>query len=169
MMPGFAESARALGRLCAVSGIGIVYGGASIGLMGLVADAALDAGGEVIGVMPQALADLEIAHPGLSKLHIVVDMHERKAMMSSLADGFVALPGGLGTFEELLEITTWRILGIHEKPCIILNTDGYFQPLFAMLDKTVAMGFMKAASRDVLESFDSPDSLIESFLGRLPQ
>ncbi len=143
-------AAKTLGQELAKSGIGVVYGGASVGLMGAVADAALQEGGEVIGVIPQSLFDKEVGHLGLSKLHIVKNMHERKAMMADLSDGFIALPGGIGTFEELFEVWTWAQLGYHPKPCAILNADGYYDQLIGFLDHTVNQGFLKPSHRDLL-------------------
>ena len=133
----YSDAATKLGSLLAEHGIGLVYGGARVGLMGVVADAALAAGGEVIGVMPQALVDREIAHSNLTKLHIVHSMHERKQLMADLSDAFVALPGGFGTFEELCEVLTWNQIGIHNKPCGILNTLGYYDGLLAMFNHGV--------------------------------
>ena len=127
--PAYAEAARDLGRLIAGNGLTLVYGGGHVGLMGVVADAALDAGGEVIGVMPKALVDREISHTSLTKLHVVHSMHERKAMMSELSDAFVALPGGNGTLEEFFEVLTWAQLGEHGKPCGLLNVAGYYDPI----------------------------------------
>src|SRR5690606_29476347 len=120
------------------AGIGIVYGGASVGLMGVLADAAQGAGGEVIGVMPQSLIDKEVGHPGLSDLRIVGSMHERKALMADLSDGFIALPGGVGTLEEFFEVWTWAQLGHHRKPCALFNVDGYYDALVTFLDQTVS-------------------------------
>jgi len=146
----YREAAFALGAALADAGIGLVYGGASVGLMGAVADGAIAQGGTAIGVLPRSLADRELAHPGLTHLHVVASMHERKAMMSELADGFVALPGGIGTFEELFEIWTWAQLGHHRKPVALLNIDGYYDELLAFLDKTVREGFVKPLWRDAL-------------------
>jgi uncharacterized protein (TIGR00730 family) len=148
--PAYRDTALALGAALADAGIGLVYGGASVGLMGAVADGALARGGEVIGVLPRALADRELAHPGLTALHVVASMHERKAMMAELSDGFVALPGGLGTFEELFEIWTWAQLGYHRKPVAVLNVEGYYDGLLGFLDHTVREAFVKPAHRDAL-------------------
>jgi uncharacterized protein (TIGR00730 family) len=148
--PRFIEAARALGQALAAEGIGLVYGGASVGLMGAVADAAMEGGGEVVGVMPRALAEKEIAHKGLADLRIVGSMHERKALMAELSDGFVALPGGIGTFEELFEVWTWAQLGHHAKPCVLFNIAGFYDGLTTFLDSVAAHGFMKAAHRDML-------------------
>ncbi len=148
--PGHRRLAEALARALAERGIGIVYGGARVGLMGALADAALAAGGEVIGVIPRALIEREIGHTGLTELRIVESMHERKALMAELADGFVALPGGVGTLEELFEVWTWAQLGLHAKPCALLDTDGFYAPLVAFLDHQVDAGFVRAAHRAML-------------------
>ncbi len=148
--PGYAAAARELGTTLARQGIGLVYGGASVGLMGAVADAALAAGGEVIGVIPEALVRKEVAHGGPIDLRIVGSMHERKAMMADLSDGFVALPGGIGTLEELFEIWTWAQLGHHRKPCALMNVEGFYDPLIAFLDGVVERRFLKAEHRGML-------------------
>jgi uncharacterized protein (TIGR00730 family) len=148
--PAFLVEARALGEAIAASGLGLVYGGAFVGLMGAVADAALAGGTEVIGVLPQVLAGREIAHEGLTSLEMVPTMHERKARMIELADAFLALPGGYGTLEEMLEAVTWAQLGLHNKPCILINTAGYWDGLLAFLDTAVAAGFLKAKNRGLL-------------------
>jgi uncharacterized protein (TIGR00730 family) len=148
--PAFREAAVELARLLARRGVGVVYGGASIGLMGVVANSVLAAGGEVVGVVPERLTSREIAHRGLSELHVVGSMHERKALMSELSDAAVALPGGLGTFEELLELATWTQLGIDVKPCGLLNVHGYFDPLVAMLDRAVEQTFLSSEHRGIL-------------------
>src|SRR6201996_3705564 len=155
------EAASALGRELAERGIGLVYGGSGRGLMGAAADAALAAGGEAIGVIPEALLGLETYHRDLDELHIVGSMHERKAKMADLSRAFIALPGGIGTLEELLEVTTWSKLGIHAKPCGVLNVSGYFDPLGAMLDATVSAGFMAAEYRELLIFDPSPSSLLD--------
>ncbi|HEY9544749.1 MAG TPA: TIGR00730 family Rossman fold protein [Solimonas sp.] len=148
--PAYRDAAHALGKALADAGIGLVYGGAAVGLMGAVADGALARGGEVMGVLPRSLADRELAHPGLTQLHVVGSMHERKAMMAKLSDGFIALPGGLGTFEELFEIWTWAQLGYHRKPVALLNVDGYYDGLLSFLDHTVREAFVKTMYRDAL-------------------
>ena len=135
-------AAKKLGQELASKGIGVVYGGASVGLMGAVADAALECAGEVIGVIPKSLFDKEVGHMGLSNLHVVKNMHERKAMMAELSDGFIALPGGIGTLEELFEVWTWRQLGYHDKPIGLLNTAGYYDGLLAFLQHAVASQFL---------------------------
>jgi hypothetical protein len=148
--PAYREAAAAFGWLLAESGIGVVYGGASIGLMAAVADAALEAGGEVIGVIPQALVDREVAHHGLSDLRIVHSMHERKALMAELSDGFVALPGGVGTLEELFEVWTWSHLGLHRKPCALLDVQGFYSGLHTFVDHMETEGFLRPGVRDML-------------------
>lgn len=157
--PAYKIAATALGHALADAGIGLVYGGASVGLMGAVADAALAHGGEVTGVMPRSLVDRELAHPGLSALHVVGSMHERKAMMAELSDAFVALPGGLGTFEELFEIWTWAQLGHHQKPVALLNVEGYYDGLLAFLDHSVREAFVRPVHRHNL--------IAETDIGRL--
>jgi uncharacterized protein (TIGR00730 family) len=159
--PAYAESAADLARLLAERGIGVVYGGAHVGLMGILADTALAAGGEVIGVMPQALIDREIGHPGLTELRIVGSMHERKALMAELSDAFVAVPGGIGTLEELIEVYTWSQLGIHQKACGVLNVDGYYDHLAAFLDHAVTQGFLRSQHRAVLSVADEPAELLD--------
>jgi uncharacterized protein (TIGR00730 family) len=148
--PAYLKAAVSVGEALACEGLILVYGGGKVGLMGAVADAALAAGGRVVGVMPRALFEREIAHAGLSELHVVETMHERKETMASLADGFLALPGGAGTFEEFFEQWTWAQLGIHAKPVGLLDVNAYFQPLLALIDKIVAEGFMAQTYRDML-------------------
>src|SRR4051794_11755766 len=161
--PAYAEAAGRLGRLLAERGIGLVYGGGKVGLMGAVADAALAAGGEVVGVMPQELIDREIGHPGLTGMHIVSSMHERKAMMAELSNGFIALPGGAGTLEELIEMFTWLQLGLHRKPIGVLNVGGYYDGLAALFDHAVDEGFVREAHRASLHVERSPEALLERF------
>jgi uncharacterized protein (TIGR00730 family) len=160
--PVYLETARSQGEALAKNGIELVYGGASVGLMGAVADAVLGSGGHVIGVMPQALVDKEIAHTSLSDLRVVGSMHERKALMAELADGFIALPGGLGTFEELFEVWTWAQLGYHKKPCALLNVAGFYDKLAHFLDDVVERGFVKPVHRAMLIVKDEPAALIEA-------
>ncbi len=148
--PAFLAEARALGAAIAVAGLGLVYGGANVGLMGAVADSALSGGAEVVGVLPGVLAGKEIAHGGLTRLELVSSMHERKARMAHLADAFLILPGGYGTLEELLEVVTWAQLRLHAKPVILINTAGYWDGLLAFLDTAVAAGFLKANNRALL-------------------
>jgi uncharacterized protein (TIGR00730 family) len=166
--PEYAAAAHALGRALAERGLGLVYGGARVGLMGAVAAAALAAGGEVVGVIPRALVEREIAHSGLTSLHVVDTMHERKARMSDLCDGFVALPGGLGTLEELFEVWTWAQLGVHAKPCAVLDVGGYYAPLLAFLDHGVREGFVRAAQRDLLLVDDEPGRLLDRMAAWVP-
>jgi len=161
--PVYAAAARALGDTLARRKLGLVYGGASVGLMGVVADAVLAAGGEAIGVLPAALAHKEIAHPGLSELRVVASMHERKAQMVELSDGFVALPGGLGTLEELFEVLTWAQLGLHAKPCGLLDAAGYWRDLERFLDHAVAERFVKERHRALVLVDDDPGRLLDAF------
>ena len=160
--PAYAEAARNMGRLIAERRIGLVYGGGNVGLMGVIADAALEAGGEVIGVIPLALADREIAHTGLTQLHIVDSMHTRKAMMAELSDAFIAMPGGVGTFEELFEAITWTQLGLHRKPCGLLNVDGFYTPLERFIDQAVVEGFIRPVHRTAIVVDTDPDRLLET-------
>jgi uncharacterized protein (TIGR00730 family) len=148
--PRYLAAARAVGERLARAGLGIVYGGGRVGLMGALADAALAAGGEVIGVIPHALAARELAHQGLTALHVVATMHERKARMSELADAFLVLPGGLGTLEELFEVWSWAQLGVHRKPCGVLDVAGYWQPLLALVEHLQQQGFLTPADRALL-------------------
>jgi uncharacterized protein (TIGR00730 family) len=160
--PEYADAARALGKALADAGIGVVFGGGARGLMGETANAALDAGGEVIGVIPQSLYDLEVAHTGLADLRVVRSMHERKAMMAELADGFIALPGGLGTFEEIFEVWTWAQLGHHDKPCALLNVAGFYDGLASFLDHVVDEAFVKPVHRGMLIVENEPAVLISA-------
>jgi uncharacterized protein (TIGR00730 family) len=160
--PAYAESARAMGTLLARRGLGLVYGGGHVGLMGVVADAVLKAGGEAIGVIPQSLADREIAHGGLTQLHVVDSMHTRKAMMAELSDAFVAMPGGVGTFEEFFEAVTWTQLGLHRKPCGLLNVNGFYAPLAAFIDQAVTEGFIKPVHRTAIVVDSDPARLLDT-------
>jgi uncharacterized protein (TIGR00730 family) len=158
--PKYVAEAKSLGLRIAGGGWGLVYGGTSIGLMGATADAALSGGAEVIGVLPQTLQDREIAHRGLTKLHMVGSMHERKALMASLSDAFIALPGGYGTLDEFFEIVTWAQLSIHSKPCLVINTDGYFDFLLRFLDHAVREEFVKPANLKLVQvASDSAEAL----------
>jgi uncharacterized protein (TIGR00730 family) len=148
--PAYRQAAQTVGRLLGRRGIELVYGGGHIGLMGIVADSCLSEGGRVIGVIPQALADKEVAHARLTELRIVRSMHERKSVMAELSDAFLALPGGYGTWEELFEVLTWSQLGIQRKACAILNVEGYYDPLLEMADKALSDGFLRGAHRDLL-------------------
>jgi uncharacterized protein (TIGR00730 family) len=160
-LPAYVEAARALGAELTAQGLGLVYGGAQVGVMGAVADAVLAGGGEVIGVIPRMLVDKEVAHTGLSDLRVVETMHERKALMESLADDVIALPGGFGTLEELFEIVTWAQLGIHAKPVGLLNTAGYWDQLLTFIEHMVAERFLRAEQRDALLVTDSPAELLQ--------
>jgi uncharacterized protein (TIGR00730 family) len=159
--PAYRESARQLGRLLAERRIGLVYGGARVGLMGAVADACLAAGGEAVGVIPEALVAKEIAHTGLTELRVVSSMHERKALMADLADAFVALPGGWGTLEEFFEVLTWAQLGLHRKPCGLLNVGGYFDGLLAFAEHAVSEGFVRREHRDMMTIAADPGELLD--------
>ena len=158
--PEYIDAAEQLGRRIAETGHALVYGGGTVGLMGVAADAALAAGGEVIGVIPQQLVDWEVAHRGLSQLEIVDSMHARKLRMFELADGFVALPGGFGTMDEMFEMLTWRQLGLGNKPCAFLDVNGYWRPLMTMLDTMLAEGFLHPAQRHDLWHGDDIDTML---------
>lgn len=162
--PEYALAAHQLAKELVQRSIGLVYGGAHVGIMGQLADAVLAQNGEVIGIIPQALVDKEVAHYGLTELRIVASMHERKAMMADLADGFIALPGGLGTLEELFEILTWAQLGLHRKPCGLLNIDGYYDGLAAFLDHAVNEQFVKIVDRSMLLIESQPHKLLNSMV-----
>ena len=166
--PEYERAAAELGRALAGRGLTVVYGGASVGLMGQVADAALDEGGEVIGVLPHGLADKERSHEGLTELHVVDSMHERKAMMEDLGDAFVALPGGMGTLEEFCEIFTWAQLGLHQKPCGLLNVAGYYDRLIAHFDHAHDEEFLWAEHRDIILVGTTPDDLLDQFAAYEP-
>ena len=157
----YADGARRLGALMGARRLGLVYGGGHIGLMGVLADALLRAGGVVIGVIPQALVDKELAHSGISELRVVTTMHERKALMADLADAFAALPGAFGTGDELLEVLTWAQLGLHAKPIGLLNLAGYFDPLAHWLDRAVDEGFLQAEHRRLLLETEGPEHLLD--------
>jgi uncharacterized protein (TIGR00730 family) len=146
--PIYAEAAKNAGAELARRGIGLVYGGGNVGLMGVIADAVLAAGGDVIGVIPEALMAKEVGHRGLPDLLVVKTMHERKALMAEMSDGFVALPGGIGTFEEFFEIATWAQLGLHAKPCALLNVNGFYDPLLRLIDHAIEEHFVKPKQRD---------------------
>ncbi len=159
--PRFRAAAGEVARHLAAHGVGLVYGGAHVGLMGVLADAALAAGGEVHGVIPRSMVDREIAHRGLTRLDVVDSMHERKARMAEVADAFVALPGGMGTLEELFEVWTWQQLGLLDAPVVLYDVDGFWRPLRAMVDDMVEHGFLAARARDALLHADDPDGLLE--------
>ena len=158
--PAYASAAQALGRLIAEQGGSVVYGGGRVGLMGTVADAALAAGGQVIGVIPQALMDREVGHLGLSELHVVQTMHERKHLMAERADAFIALPGGIGTFEELFEVWSWQQLGFHDKPVALLNVEGYYDALLDFMRLSFERGFVSAPQYHALLVDDDPARLL---------
>jgi uncharacterized protein (TIGR00730 family) len=158
--PAYVERARAMGRYLAQSGRRVVFGGGRTGLMGALADGALAAGGEIIGIMPKHLVDREVAHTGLTQLHVVDSMQERKALLAELSDGFLAMPGGLGTMEELFEIWTWGQLGLHRKPYGLLEVNGFYAPLLTFLDHAVAAGFIRQPYRDLLVVDTEPAALI---------
>ncbi len=166
--PAYERTARALGETLARAGITLVFGGGRVGLMGVVADAALASGGEVTGIMPRALVNREIAHTGLTHLHVVGSMHERKAMMAKLSDGFVALPGSTGTLEEFFEVLTWAQLGQHKKPCGLLNVAGYYDPLLAVFDRMVDKDFLRVEHRKLVLVEEDPSALLERFEGYEP-
>jgi len=164
----YANAARELAEVLVQSDIGLVYGGSSKGIMGLLADAVLVDGGAVEGVMPKSLLEKEVAHDGLTEMHIVESMHARKSMMAVLSDGFIALPGGYGTLEEIVEILTWAQLQFHEKPCGLLNVNGYFNHLLSYLDHAEAEGFLHAAHRAMLQVSKKPADLIRRFESYIP-
>lgn len=159
--PAYALEAGRLGVRLAQAGVGLVYGGGHVGLMGVIADAVLEGGGEVVGVIPQTLVEREVEHRGLTNLHVVPTMHERKAAMADLADAFVAMPGGLGTLEEIAEVLTWSQLGFHAKPCAFLNVEGYYAPLVAWIDHAVAEGFVTADRRSAILVAPTADALAD--------
>jgi len=161
--PEYLAAAKATGVELAKRGLTTVYGGSNVGLMGALADAALGAGGKVIGIIPESLRKKEIDHDGLTELHVVGSMHERKALMAKLSDGFIALPGGMGTLEELCEILTWAQLGFHKKPCGLLDVDGYYASLGEFFDNAVAQGFVQSAHRAMLLTAATPAALIDQF------
>ena len=166
--PIYAEQGRALGHVLVRHQLGLVYGGGNIGLMGVIADAVLEAGGEVVGVIPQALVDKELAHHGVTKLHVVGSMHKRKAMMADMSDAFIALPGGFGTLDEFCEILTWAQLGLHAKPCGLLNVQGFYDPFLAQLDAAVSAGFLRASHRQLITVETSPEKLLSRLLAAHP-
>jgi uncharacterized protein (TIGR00730 family) len=165
--PAYVHAATAVGTSLARRGIGVVYGGGRVGCMGAVADAALAAGGEVIGIIPEALVAREVAHPGLTALHVVSTMHERKALMADLSNAFLTLPGGFGTLEELFEVVTWRQLGIHAKPIALLDVAGYFDPLLDFCDRSVTSDFVNAKDRANLISGTDIEILIDRLLATI--
>lgn len=166
--PRYVEVARAVGRALADAGIAVVYGGGKVGLMGAVADGALEAGGQVVGIIPKALMTKELAHKGVSELIVVETMHERKALMHARSDGFLTLPGGAGTLEELFEVWTWAQLGYHQKPCAILDVEGFYAPLLAHIDQMVSQGFLKAMYRDALIVGDDLEQVLTQMSQHVP-
>src|SRR5215470_2590292 len=166
--PVYRQVARSLGELVASSGIDLVYGGGRVGLMGDLADAALAARGRVIGVIPTGLFSLEVAHSGLSELHEVASMHARKQLMYDLSDAFIALPGGLGTLEELAEVTTWSQLGLHAKPVVLLDVAGFWDHLVAQLDRMVSVGLLKPASRRLVQRVSKPAEALDALAATTP-
>lgn len=158
-----------MGTALVERGIGLVYGGGQVGLMGLVADTVMAAGGEVIGVIPKFLAEKEIAHSGLTQLHLVDSMHERKALMADLADGFIALPGGYGTLEEFCEVLTWTQLGLHQKPHGLLNVEGYYDHLIRLFDHALSEEFVRSQHRSIVLTAATPEQLLDQFAAYRPQ
>lgn len=166
--PAFREHAARVGAGLARRGVGLVYGGGRVGLMGVAADSALAGGGRVVGVIPTPLATREIAHHGLTELHVVPGMHERKALMAERSIAFLTLPGGVGTYEEFFEILSWATLGLHNKPIGLLNVEGYFDPLFALLEFGADQGFIRGRCLDLLLTSDDPENLIGDLLAYVP-
>ncbi|MEJ7804709.1 MAG: TIGR00730 family Rossman fold protein [Telluria sp.] len=164
--PVYADAARALARALVGRNVALVYGGGHVGLMGIIADEVLRLGGEVSGVIPQQLVDRELAHPGLTRLFVVKDMHERKAMMAQLSDGFIAMPGGMGTLEELFEMLTWSQLGIHTKPIGVLNVSGFYDQLVLFLSHALDQAFIKPQHGDLLMVESDPETLVTRLMGR---
>jgi uncharacterized protein (TIGR00730 family) len=167
--PAYTEAARTLGRAIGERGWQLVYGGGNVGLMGVVADAVLGAGGRVVGVIPESLMRREVGHTGLSELHVVQTMHQRKQMMAERADAFIALPGGIGTLEELYEVWTWRQLGYHQQPIGLLNVDGFYDTLLAFMQQTVAEGFLSAPQQAVVEVGTEPVQLLLRLAAAAPR
>lgn len=164
----YISAARELGTLLVQQDIGLVYGGSCLGIMGAIADTMLERGGNVTGIIPNALHGKEIAHTGLTELHVVDSMHERKSLMEVLSDGFIAMPGGFGTLEEIVEVITWGQLGFHDKPCGLLNVNGYFDHLLAFLDHSQSQGFLHEQHRGMLQVADTPAGLLEQFESYMP-
>lgn len=164
----YAESAHNLGQELARRGITTVYGGSNMGLMGILAESALSAGGKVVGVIPDSLVQKEVAHNGLSELHVVDSMHERKARMADLSDGFIAMPGGIGTMEEFFEVFTWGQLGFHQKPCGLLDIGGYYSRLLSFLDQAVDEGFLKRPHKEMVVTGSTPTEILDAFSGYAP-
>ncbi len=169
LRPAYVTAAKVMGQALVKRGLGLVYGGGNVGLMGVIADEVKSLGGEVIGVIPQALAEKELAHTDLSDLHVVKSMHERKALMADLSDGFIAMPGGYGTFEEFCEVLTWAQLGFHRKPCGLLNVEGYYSPMLILFDHAVIEGFVREQHRPLVLTDDDPGCLLDMFENYKPQ
>jgi len=165
----YRQAATSLGRLLTARGIELVYGGGDVGLMGVLADATLQYGGRVIGVIPESLVAKEVGHQGLTEMRVVQSMHERKALMSDLSDGFIALPGGFGTFEEFCEVVTWSQLGIHSKPCGLLNVEGYYDPLLGLFDHAVREGFLREENRGIVLEDRDAEGLLEKMAAFVPR
>jgi uncharacterized protein (TIGR00730 family) len=165
--PVYRAAAEELGRALAIRNIGVIYGGANVGLMQAVADAALTAGGKVIGVIPEVLVDLEVAHRGVTELHVTSTMHTRKALIGEKADAFIALPGGFGTFEELFEVLAWHTLKLHAKPILLLNTNGFYDKLIIFLDHCVAEGMLKSKSRELLLVANTVEDALAQLFGKV--
>ena len=164
----YAEAARNLARLLVEQNIRLVYGGGNVGLMGIIADEVMRAGGEVVGIIPDSLDKKEVGHRAITELRVVGSMHERKAQMAELADGFIAMPGGIGTFEEFFEILTWAQLGFHEKPCAVLNVAGYYDGLLTLCDTAVSEGFLRPAHRQLILEDSNPEILLEKMRNLKP-
>lgn len=162
--PEYREAARTLGRALGARGIAVVYGAGGFGLMGVLADAVIESGGEITGVIPERLMDMEVAHQGITRLRVVRTMHERKALMADLSDGFIALPGGLGTLEETMEMITWRQLGYHDKPVGLLNVRGYYDPLLGFLRRAREEGFVSEENLSLFSAHDAPEALLDRML-----
>ena len=167
--PEYAHAARELGSLLARRGLGLVYGGAHVGIMGEVANAALKEGGQVIGVIPELFMDKQVHHAGLDDLHVVGSMHERKALMAEMSDAFIALPGGIGTLEEFFEAFAWAQLDLHHKPCGLLNVAGYYDKMLQFLDHVVAQRLMRQAHREMILVADQPDEILDLLEGYAPR
>lgn len=166
--PAYKDAAIKLGQALATAGIELVYGGGKVGLMGTIADAVMEAGGRVTGVIPNALESKEIGHTGLTRLEVVADMHARKKLMAELADGYIAMPGGTGTLEEIFEVWTWGQLGYHHKPCAFLNIDGYYDGLLQFTDTMVSNGFMRPEFREMITVSDQHQVILEAFESYVP-
>lgn len=169
VQPAYQQAAQGMGEALARRELGLVYGGGNVGLMGTIADATLAAGGEVIGAIPDFMVAKEIAHTGLTQLHIVSSMHERKTMMAQLSDAFVALPGGYGTLEEFCEVLTWAQLGLHQKPFGLLNVNGYYSPLLKFFDQAVTEEFLRPISRSLVLEASEPENLLDLLANYQPQ